>query len=211
MAEEIERALREVRNVLLSEPVSPRVEVPADINLHYCRFVAETVAERVGDDVDVEILEDGGRGFVHVWVAHDGRHYDAERVEGVTDYRDLPFFQRHPEAAIHMERGTVSPATLRRRYEEPLYPEPFAIGSRGDSGRAPTTVYWRYALAGLLLGGLLVAIGLGGEWALHRHLLDGSARLLTLFVDLEVIGELLLLVSPVVFFVLLPAQRAGSS
>ncbi len=210
MAEELERTLREVRGVLLSEPVSPRVELPADINRHYCRFVAETVAERVDDELDIEVLEDGGRGFVHVWVAHDGRHYDAERVEGVTDYRDLPFFQRHPEAAVHVEQGTVSPATLRQRCMEPLYPEIVGIDSPSESDRVPTALYWKYALAGLLLGGVLVAIGLGGEWALQRHLVGGSARLHTLFVDIEVIGELVLLVSPIVFFVLLPAQRADA-
>ena len=208
MAEEIERTLREVRDLLLSEPVSPRVEVPADINLHYCRFVAETVAERVDDAIDLEILEDGGRGFVHVWVAHDGRHYDAERVEGVTDYRDLPFFQRHPEAAVHVEPGTVSPATIRQRHKGPLYPESVGIDPSSGSDRVPTAIYWKYALAGLLLGGALVAIGLSGEWALHRHLLGRSAQLHTLFVDIEIIGELLLLVSPIVFFVLLPAQQA---
>jgi hypothetical protein len=122
--ERFERALREVRDTLLENPVSPRVETPADINdTHYCRYVAETVAERVGDEYDVEILEDGARGYAHVWLSVDGRHYDAECVEGVDDYRDLPFFQRHPEAVMHTEPETAKLSNLRRRGFEPLYPE----------------------------------------------------------------------------------------
>lgn len=119
----VERALRAVRDKLLEQPVSPRVETPADINTHYCRYVARTVVDRVGDDVDVRIVEDGGRGYAHTWLVHDGRHYDAECVEGVDDYRDLPFFQRHPEAAVHLEPGDVDLATLRNRAREPLYPD----------------------------------------------------------------------------------------
>lgn len=211
MAAELERALRGVRDTLLSEPVSPRVEEPADINLHYCRYVAETVVERLDDDVPVEIVEDGGRGFVHTWIVHDGRHYDAECVEGVTDHRELPFFKRHPEAAIHVEPDTVDPASLRQRATEPLYPDLFAFESPGAVFYVSRTMYWKYALAGLLLGGVLTLIGLGGEWALHQQLIRQSARLQTLFIDLEVIGELLLVVSPIVFFVLLPSQRADSS
>lgn len=125
MAEELERILQEVRDKLLSNPVSPRVEDPADINLHYCRYVAETVVEKLDSDFDVEILVDGGRGFSHTWIAHGGRHYDAECVEGVTDYQNLPFFQRHPEAAIHMEPDTTDMEKYRNRGKKPLYPEIF--------------------------------------------------------------------------------------
>lgn len=115
--------LREVRDTLLSNPVSPRVDDPEDINNHYCRYVAETVAERVGDEYDVRVLEDGARGYAHVWLSVDGRHYDAERIEGVDDYTELPFFRRHPEAVVHTEPGTTSLAELRRRGFEPLYPK----------------------------------------------------------------------------------------
>lgn len=208
MAEELQQALREVRDTLLDEPVSPRVETPVDINLHYCRYVAESVTDRLGNGQDIEILEDGGRGYMHTWLHHDGSHYDAECVEGVTDYRDLPFFQRHPEAAINIEPVTVGPATLRHRGKEPLYPGNLTFRSSGESNRMPRTNHWKYALVGLLLGGVLIVAGLGGEWALHRHFIRQSAHLRTLFIDLEIIGELIMLVSPIVFFVLLPAQRA---
>jgi hypothetical protein len=123
MSEALQRALRAVRDELLEEPVSPRVEVPADINLHYCRYVAETVVDRVEDELDARILEDGGRGYAHTWIACDGRHDDAECVEGVADHHDLPFFQRHPEAAVHVEPGAVAQATVRNRGREPLYPD----------------------------------------------------------------------------------------
>lgn len=123
MPDEIERALRDVRDKLLENPVSPRVEEPEDINIHYCRYVANSVAERVGDRYDVQILEDGGRGFAHTWIAIDGRHYDAECIEGVDDYRGLPFFRRHPEAAVHVEPGTTGQADIRNRGTEPLYPD----------------------------------------------------------------------------------------
>lgn len=123
MPEELEQALRDVRDKLLSKPVSPRVEQPADINNHYCRYVAETVVDRVGDQYDLQILEDGGRGFVHTWIAYAGRHYDAECTDGVDDYQDLPFFQRHPEAVIRVEPGTADQAAIRTRGIQPLYPD----------------------------------------------------------------------------------------
>lgn len=187
---------------------SPRVEDPADINLHYCQYVAETVVEQLDADVEVEIVEDGGRGFVRTWIVHDGRHYDAECVEGVSEYLELPFFRRHPEAAIQIEPATADAATLRQRGMRPLYPEIFPFESPGELSRLPSTRYWKYALAGVILGGVLTLIGLSGEWALHRHLLGQSAFLRTLFIDLEILGEMILLVSPAVFFVLLPSQRA---
>lgn len=123
MSGELEQSLRDVRDKLLSNPVSPRVETPADINNHYCRYVAEKVVERVGKQCDLQILEDGGRGFVHVWIACDGRHYDAECIEGVDDHQNLPFFQRHPEAVIHIEPGTANQAEIRNRGVDPLCPD----------------------------------------------------------------------------------------
>lgn len=123
MTEALQRALRDVRDTLLREPVSPRVEDAADINIHYCRYVAETVVDRVGDELDLQLVEDGGRGWAHTWIMYQGRHYDAECVEGVEDHHDLPFFQRHPEAAIHVEPGDVDQSTVRNRGREPLYPD----------------------------------------------------------------------------------------
>ncbi|NIX19685.1 MAG: hypothetical protein GWN07_07540, partial [Actinobacteria bacterium] len=186
---------------------SPRVETPRDINLHYCRYVAEAVLDRLPDDAPVRILEDGGRGYVHTWLFHDGRHYDAECLDGAPDYRDLPFFRRHPEAAVHVEPETADPAALRQRGREPLYP---AVLSRraGGGPKSFDIRYWRWALGAFVLGASLFAVGLAGEWAVaHRLLGPGVAP--RLFLDLELLGEVIVLVGPVVFFVLLPAHRAN--
>lgn len=121
MAGEVERALLDIREQLLSNPVSPRVETPREINRHYCQYVARRVADRVGDQVEVRILEDGGYGFAHTWIASDCRHYDVERPEGVNDHRELPFFQRHPEAAFHVEPGTADRSRIRNRSAKSPY------------------------------------------------------------------------------------------
>lgn len=207
MAAELQRALRDVRETLLSNPVTPRVDDPADINRHHCRYVAETVADRLDDDVDV--LEDGGRGFAHTWIAYEGRHYDAECVHGVSDYRDLPFFERHPEAAVQVEDGAGTHATLRHRGTAPLYPTALAPDRPAGLDRAPSDR--RYALLGVLLGLVAYLVGLGGVWALHRHLVVQAAVLQVLFVDLKIVGVLAVVVAPLLFFVLRPAYRGRSA
>lgn len=210
MAGSITRALEEVRDTLLEEPVSPRVEEPRDINVHYCRYVAETVVERLDDDVDVRVLEDGARGYVHTWLEAGGRHYDAECLEGVTDHRDLPFFRRHPEAAEHVEPASTDPATVRNRGREPLYPEPFApVSSFGDIeiDRRP---YLKFAVAGIVVGLGLVLLGLTGEWAISHHLARLPVWAGGLFVDLELVGLVIALVSPIVFVLIRPAHRAST-
>lgn len=69
------------------------------------------------------------------------------------------------------------------------------------------TDYWMQAIAGVMTGGLLLLIGLIGEWAIHEHLLRHSSTLQVLFYDLEIIGELIAVVSPIVFFVLVPVTE----
>lgn len=208
MAGEPTRTLREIRDRLLAKPVSPRVENARDINLHYCRYVARTVAERVGDEVPVEILEDGGGGYGHVWLRCSGRHYDAECVEGVTDHRDLPFFRRHPEAAVGVESSATPLSSLRHRGERPLYPA--GVGSEGVTPAAvDRRAYRRLALAGVLLGVALVVVGVTGEWALGSGLLGLPPSFGVLFHDAWLLGEVLVLVSPFVFFLLLPSSRAS--
>ena len=210
MADELVRALRDVRETLLANAVSPRVEEPADINRHYCRWVAETVAERVGDAHGLEVVTDGGRGFVHTWITYDGRHYDAECVEGVEDHRDLPFFRRHPEAAVHVERETADAASLRTRGGAPLYPAAWSPEPTAGPGWSVSAADRRLAVAAVLLGLGILAVGLAGEWAIQHHLLTPLAGLRTLFVDLEIVGELVALVVPVVLLVLRPALRADA-
>lgn len=204
MADKVKRTLRDVRDKLLSNPVSPRVEAPADINLHYCRYVAETVEEELSEDMDIEILEDGGQGYAHTWVRSHGRNYDAECIDGVEDYRNLPFFQRHPEAANRVVPATVDPAALRNRNRGALYPVFLSPDSTGAEG-ADGVPYWCHAIAGVLIGVLLLVIGLAGEWAIEAQILRDTAFLYTMFYDIEILGKLIALLTPIVFFLLLPA------
>lgn len=208
MSAELQRALREVRDTLLREPVSPAVEEPADINLHYCRYVARSVVEAVDDDA-IDIVEDGGKGYVHTWIHCDGRHYDAECIEGVEDYHQLPFFQRHPEAAMHVEPVTTDPGALRNRGGGTLYPPGLTPGRSERSGRTVAPSDKRWALAAMLGGILLVSISFGGEWAIRQYLLQVSASMQALLVDLELIGFVVLLAAPVVFLFIRPAHRAS--
>ncbi|MFC7227765.1 hypothetical protein N0B31_10155 [Salinirubellus salinus] len=208
MAAELTRTLREVRDRLLAEPVSPRVADARDINLHYCQYVARTVAERVGDDVAVEILEDGGGGYGHTWLRCDRRHYDAECVEGVTDHRDLPFFRRHPEAAVGVESGATTLSSLRHRGERPLYP--VGVGSQGSTpGGIDRRAYRRLVLVSVLFGVALFLIGATSEWALRHGILGLPPSFGVLFHDAWLLGEVVVLVSPFVFFLLLPTSRAS--
>lgn len=206
MAEELRAALREVRDKLLSNPVSPRVETPRDINLRYCRYVAMTVADAVGDQCDFEILEDGGRGFVHTWISHEGRHYDAECLDGVADYRDLPFFERHPEAAVHVVPASTNPAKIRDRGRRPLYPATLGTRRSPDTKPFTSTRYRKLALVGVVFGLGLILIGAVGRLAIHDHVVQPMPVLSVLFQDLEMLGELVALVAPLLFFVLLPAH-----
>lgn len=58
------------------------------------------------DDMDVISEQFGFAGGIHVWVEIEGRHYDAEAVDGVDNPFDLPFFKRvfdtHLQAAPAM-------------------------------------------------------------------------------------------------------------
>lgn len=208
MTESLRAELADVRDTLLAEPVSPRVERPADVNRHHCRYVAETVADRVGEEVDVQVLEDGGRGHAHIWLYAAGRHYDAECVEGVADHRDLPFFRRHPDAAIRIEPRTVDQATVRTRSQSGGFRDLYPPGYGPDEPAVDHGRYARFAVAGVALGVVLVLLGLGGEWALATHLVGASGRLGALFRELEIVGGVLAVVAPVAFLLLLPAQRA---
>lgn len=211
MAEEVTATLRAVRDKLLTEPVSPRVEEPRDINLHYCRYVAETVAEQVSPEPEVEILEDGGRGFVHTWVRSDGRHFDAECIEGVTDYRALPFFQRHPEAVVHPEPGQVDAAAIRTRGIEPLYPPRLRPDDSGRGFTVPSSSSRKFALLGVLVGLLLLSVGIVGEWAIHGHILHPATWLTALFRDFQLAGELIVLVAPLIFLLFYPAHHEDAT
>lgn len=53
----------------------------------------------VGTDNFVELFGKDWPGG-HIWIMSDDKHYDSETLEGVSNWRDLPFFTRN--------RGSVS-------------------------------------------------------------------------------------------------------
>lgn len=66
---------------------------PYEINCGLCEEWA-IQAERFSDEIyvyDLGIDSDYGG---HVFVEYHGRYYDAECLEGVEDYRNLPIFQQ---------------------------------------------------------------------------------------------------------------------
>lgn len=64
--------------------------------------------------------------------------------------------------------------------------------------------YARFAKLGFLLGLVLLVIGAGGGLAAHAYFTPVPAWEDALFVDLEIIGVLLGLLSPLLFGVVLP-------
>jgi hypothetical protein len=61
------------------------------------------------DDIDDVSSLASFCGGTHVWVTADGRHYDSECVDGVSNFFELPFFQRVIPSAmteIRTERAT---------------------------------------------------------------------------------------------------------
>ncbi len=66
-----------------------------EINNGYCGMFAAMVIENLGGPTDKlyesfsETVSPG-----HAWITFDGRHYDAECLEGVNNANDLPFFKR---------------------------------------------------------------------------------------------------------------------
>lgn len=73
------------------------VESGRTLNMGQCDVFAHKLSNRVAGISIIDCIEFGmqlGTGE-HVWVLYDGRFYDAEVPEGVDDWRDLPFMQRH--------------------------------------------------------------------------------------------------------------------
>ena len=67
--------------------------------------------------------------------------------------------------------------------------------------------YGRLAKGGFLLGVALFLVGAGGEWVVHAQSLALPAWEDALFLDLEVLGILLFLLSPFVFGIFLPLME----
>jgi hypothetical protein len=71
---------------------------PEDINNGYCDAFAALVAEELTAcdmfcaDYDCDCDSDD-RTRAHVWIRYEGKHYDAECLEGVESFLDLPIFR----------------------------------------------------------------------------------------------------------------------
>jgi hypothetical protein len=61
------------------------------------------IATKVLDDVDgIRIFKVGD--YDHVWIVHNGKHYDAEKPSGVDEYMELPFFEFPLQALLRFAR-----------------------------------------------------------------------------------------------------------
>ena len=86
-------------DVAISELIEKYAKSPWDINNGDCEGFALDLIEMIGgEDWDTNCLGDYGDLCEllpgHVWVWKDGKHYDAECPEGVTDPLELPIFNR---------------------------------------------------------------------------------------------------------------------
>lgn len=73
------------------------------INAGFCGSIADDIIGAWNDEVelcstpDMFWLPENGRFGGHFWVKLDDLHYDAECPDGVSDWRQLPFFLRSRE------------------------------------------------------------------------------------------------------------------
>lgn len=75
----------------------------SSINKGYCDLFAEDLVEELGGKTDITYIIDNDElapddsyriGTDHVWVYHNGKHYDAETPYGVDNFLELPHFKR---------------------------------------------------------------------------------------------------------------------
>lgn len=97
----IEDTIKNVRDSLIEDPEIEDVNEVEDINNGYCLFVANEVAESLDDLDDLVIYEGGGMGFLHIWVAYQNVHYDAEDPEGAPSPEEMSYFKRHGRFDYH--------------------------------------------------------------------------------------------------------------
>jgi hypothetical protein len=63
------------------------------------RDVGEAGKHNDTDDVHTSRVGPNENGDGHLWITVEGRHYDAESPEGITDPKELKWFSRH--ATVH--------------------------------------------------------------------------------------------------------------
>ena len=80
--------------ILENQGIFAECEDLIDINSGNCYDIAEQVMDNVEND-NIKVITVGDRD--HAWIKYDNKHYDAEAPTGVSNYKDLPFFERTPE------------------------------------------------------------------------------------------------------------------
>ena len=91
MGVEICRAIQAVKAEILP---NREIQCPEDFARGWCRHIATEVYQALGEPDDVRIMRGGTMGGHHLWIKHNGRHFDAERPCGVDEYQELPFVRR---------------------------------------------------------------------------------------------------------------------
>lgn len=106
--EEVRSAVKSELHSMLEKDLNPPVEKPSDVNTGFCWMFAENVSERLDNPNDIRILRAGlPLGGNHIWVEHDGVHYDAETVTGTSNWRNFLFWDGRslPESTEPTEVG----------------------------------------------------------------------------------------------------------
>lgn len=74
---------------------------PIEINSGLCGDLTQLVCDAVEDadwatteQIEDKLEDEGYHWIGHVWVVYQDKHYDAECIDGVDNFLDLPIFQR---------------------------------------------------------------------------------------------------------------------
>lgn len=107
--EYVTETLETVLHEFVHEKESPHVSDPVTINGGHCRWFADCVMKRLGSPADV-VRHDAWD--IHTWIELDGRHYDAETVEGVENPHTLPIWERLTDERLEMAAESSSVLSL---------------------------------------------------------------------------------------------------
>lgn len=91
---EVKKATSDQLDEMLEIDLTPSVECAKDVNKGFCWYFAENVYDRLGQPEDVHILGCGTMSGNHRWIECNGTHYDSEALQGVEEWKNLPFWRR---------------------------------------------------------------------------------------------------------------------
>ncbi len=122
------RKTEAVINATINEFILSGYKSPYDINNGACEEFMQAVIDKLGGESSItfplasDMFGDFGvlpKGFKsnygnlplkvktyvnipgHIWIYHKGRHFDAEKPEGVTNFLHLPVFEKAVKSAIY--------------------------------------------------------------------------------------------------------------